>query len=121
MQVISVRDNENNRWKRKAKRQNQKKQTDAERNKGVRRYSERVRAKWFCCAYKLDFFQLICTASVICKSNLELALWITLKQRELYESKHVTVKCRCLKIWNLLFFLICSSILVLKGRQVSPI
>ena len=89
--------------------------------RGDRRYSERVRAKWFCCAYKLDFFQLICTTSVICKSNLELALWITLKQRELYESKHVTVKCRCLKIWNLLFFLICSSILVLKGRQVSPI
>ena len=88
-----------------------------------RRYSERVRAKWFCWAYKLDFFQLICTSSVICKSNLELALWITLKQRELYESEHVTVKCRCLKYETCysLFFLICSSILILKGRQVSPI
>ena len=54
-------------------------------------------------------------------SNLELALSIILKQRELIESKHVAVECRCLKIWDLLSFLIYSSILVLKWRQVSPI
>ena len=36
-------------------------------------------------------------ASLIFKSNLELALSIILKERELYESKHVAVKCRCLK------------------------
>ena len=95
------------------------KQTKTERSKGNRSYSERVRAKWFCCAFKLGFLQLICKASLIFKSNLELALSIILKQRELYESKHV--ECRCLKIWDLLSFLIRSSILVLKWPQVSPI
>ena len=39
-------------------------------------------------------------------SNLELALSITLKEKELCESKHAVMECRCLKI--------CSSILVLK-------
>ena len=97
------------------------KQTKTETSKENRSYSERVRAKWFCCAFKLGFLQLICKASLIFKSNLELALSIILKQRELYESKHVTVECRCLKIWELLSFLICSSILTLKQRQVSPI
>ena len=74
------------------------KQTKTERSKGNRRYSERVRAKWFCWVFKLGFFQLICKASLIFKLNLELALPITLKQRELYESKHVVVESRCLKI-----------------------
>ena len=97
------------------------KQTKAERSNGNRSYSERVRAKWFCCAFKLGFLQLIYKASLIFKSNLELALSIILKQRELYESKHVAVEYRCLKIWDLSSFLICSSILVLKWRQVSPI
>ena len=41
---------------------------------------------------------VICKASLIFKLNLELALSIILKQRELYESKHVAVECRCLKI-----------------------
>ena len=68
------------------------------RSKGNRSYSERVRAKWFCCAFKLDSLQLICKASLIFKSNLELVLSIILKQKELYESKHVAVECRCLKI-----------------------
>ena len=54
-------------------------------------------------------------------SNLELALSIDLKERELYESKHVAVEWRCLEIWDLLSFLIYSSILVLKWRQISPI
>ena len=76
-----------------------------------RSYSERVRAKWFYCAFKLGFLQLICKASLIFKSNLELALSIILKQRELYELKHVVMECRSLKIWDLLSFLICSSIL----------
>ena len=74
------------------------KQTKAERSNGNRSYSERVRAKRFCCAFKLGFLQLICKASLIFKSNLELALSIILKQRELYESKHVSEECRCLKI-----------------------
>ena len=71
--------------------------TKTERNKGNRSYRERVRAKWFCCAFKLSFLQLICKASLIFKLNLELALSIILKQRELYESKHVAVECRSLK------------------------
>ena len=97
------------------------KQTKAERSKLNKSYSERVRAKWFCCAFKLDFLQLICKAFLIFKSNLELPLSIILKQREPYESKHVAVKCRCLKVWHLLSFLICSPILVLKQQQVLPI
>ena len=44
--------------------------------------------------------------SLIFKWNLELALSIILKERELYESKHVVVECRCLKIWDLLSFFI---------------
>ena len=90
------------------------------KRKGNASYSERVRAKWFCCAFKLGSFQLICKASLSFKLNLELALSIILKERELYESKHVAVECRCLKIWDFLSFLICSSILVSKWRQVSP-
>ena len=74
------------------------KQIKTERSKGNRSYSKKVRAKWFCWAFKLGFLQLICKASFIFKSNLELALSIILKQRELYESKHVALECRCLKI-----------------------
>ena len=96
------------------------KQTNKERNQGNRSYSESVRAKWFCCVFKLGFLQLMCKASLIFKSNLELAFSIILKERELYESKHVVVERRSLKIWDFLSFLICSSILVLKW-QVLPI
>ena len=28
-------------------------------------YSESVRVKWFCCTFKLSFFQLMCKASLI--------------------------------------------------------
>ena len=63
-------------------------------------------AKWFCCAFKLGFFQLICKASLIFKSSLEVALSIILEKREVYQSKHVVVECSCLKIWDLLSFLI---------------
>ena len=82
--------------------------------------TEAIVKGWELNDFKLGFLQLIWKASLIFKSNLELALSIILKQRELYESKHVSVECRCLKIWDLLSFLICSSILVLKWRQVSP-
>ena len=74
------------------------KQTKTERSKGNRSYSERVRAKWFCCAFKLVFLQLIGKASLIFNLNLQLGFSIILKQIELYESKHVTVEYRCLKI-----------------------
>ena len=98
-----------------------KKQTKTETSKGDRIYSEKLRAKWFCFAFKLGFLQLICKASLFFKSNLVLALSIILKQRELFESKHVAVEYRCLKIWDLLSFLVCFSILVLKWRQGLPI
>ena len=55
------------------------KQTKTERSKGNKSYSERVRATWFCWSFKIGFLHLICKASLIFKSNLEL---------ELYESKH---------------------------------
>ena len=78
-----------------------KQQKNKQRQKGARgteAYSERVTAKSFFCAFK-SFLQFSpCKASLIFKSNLELALSIILKQRELYESKHVSVECRCLKI-----------------------
>ena len=97
------------------------KEIKTERSKGNRSSGERVRAKWFYCAFKLGFLQLICKASLIFKSNLALALSIILKQRQLYESTHVAVEYRCSKIWEFLSFLICSSILVLIWWQVSPI
>ena len=81
MQVISVRDDESNRWKK-----------SEEKNKGDKNYSERVTAKWFCSAFKLGFLQLICKASLIFKSNFELDLSIILKKRELYNSKHIAVE-----------------------------
>ena len=113
MSIISFKGNKNNRWKGNTK-------TKTKQNKGVGSYSERVRDKWFCWAFKLGFLQLICKASLIFKSNLEFALSIILKE-ENYESKHVAVEFRFLKIWDLLSFLICSSILVLKWQEASPI
>ena len=97
-----------------------KKQNKDRKEQGDESYSERVRAKWFCCTFELSFLQLIYKASLIFKSNLELALSSILKERKLYESKHVAVECKCLKIRDFLSFLICSSVVVLKSRQVSP-
>ena len=119
MLIISVRNNENNRWKRKAK-------TNKQRWKRTRGGTEAIvkgrELNDFLVHLSFSpvkvFLPLICKASLPFKSNLELVI---LKQRELYESKHVAVECRYLKIWDLLSFLICSSILVLKWRQVSPI
>ena len=102
------------------------KKAKTEKNKGDGSCNERVTAKWFC-ALKLDFLQLICKASLIFKSNLDLALSIVVKERELHESKLVVMKCTCLNKWDLLSFLISfillsfSSILVLKWQQVLPI
>ena len=75
-------------------------QNKQEQKRGTkdRSYGGRVRAKLFCCAFKLGFLRLICKASLIFKSNVELPFSIILKQRELYGSKHVAVECRCLKI-----------------------
>ena len=66
-----------------------KKKKKTEKNNGDGSYSERVRAKWFCWSIKLGFPQLIWKASLIFKSNLELASSIISKEKELYESKHM--------------------------------
>ena len=84
MPIISVRDDENNRWKRNTHTKKNDNNKDRKEQQGGASYSERVRAKWFYCAFKLGFLQLICKASLIFKSNLELALSIILKERELY-------------------------------------
>ena len=96
----------NERIRKKTTKNNKEKSVDAN-------YSESMRAKWFCCAFKLGFFQLMCKASLIFKSNLELDLFISYfkRKRELYESKHVAVDYRCLKLWDFSSLLICSSIL----------
>ena len=113
MLITSVRDNENNRRKRN------KKNTE---KKGVRKLQWKGKSKMvLLCVYVRFSLINIFKASLIFKSNLELALTIVLKEKELYESEHVMVECRCLKIWDLLSFLICFSILVLKWRQVWPI
>ena len=74
-----------------------KKNKDRKKQISGTSYSESVRAKWFCCTFKLGFVQLICKASLTFKSNLVLAISIILKERELYESKDVVVDFRCLK------------------------
>ena len=64
--------------------QKQTKKTSKQRQKrtmGDKSYSERVRAKLFCCVFKLGFLRLIYNSSSIFKSNLEIALSIVLKQK----------------------------------------
>ena len=109
MLIISGKDNQNNKEKQRKKEQ------------GEQKLQKKGENKWFCWEFQLGFFQLICKAPVILKWNLELALSIILKERELYESKYVAVECRSLKIWDLLYFLIYSLILVLKWQQLLPI
>ena len=61
------------------------KQANTERSKGDRSYSQRVRVKWYCYAFKLGFLQLMRQS-------------IILKQGGWYESNHVAVECGCLNI-----------------------
>ena len=49
------------------------KSKDKKEQGGNRSQSEKVRAKLFCCAFKLGFLQLTHKASLIFTSNLELA------------------------------------------------
>ena len=42
------------------KKKKKKKNKDKKEQGGDRSSSERVRAKWFCCAFKLGLLQLIC-------------------------------------------------------------
>ena len=69
MLKIGAKDSKNNRWKKK---DNNKIHIKKQRGDGY--VSESVRTKLFCCAFKLGFLQLICQASSLFKSNLELTL-----------------------------------------------
>ena len=53
--IISARDNGNNRWRRNKKKQNKNKNKDRKEQSGSASYIETVRAKSFCCAFKLGF------------------------------------------------------------------
>ena len=105
----------------KTNRQTNTKKQRQKRTRGEGSFSERVRGKWFCCAFMLGFLQLICKASLTFKSNLELALLIILKERELLRVKACCGGVYMLKNMRLLSFQTRSSILVLKWRQVSPL
>ena len=90
MKIIDERERE-----KKNKKEKRKKNKEKKKQRIGASYRESVRAKWLCCAFKLGFGQLICKASLIFKSKLELALSIILKERESYESNQVVVECRC--------------------------
>ena len=59
------------------------KKTDRKNQEDGASYSEKVEAIWFCCAFKLGFVQL-CTACLISKTNLELALSMIFKEIKLW-------------------------------------
>ena len=72
--------------KEKCKKQQKK---NKQRQKGARG-TEAIAKGWELndfVAFKLGFLQLICKGSLIFKSNLELALSINLKQKELFDDK----------------------------------
>ena len=81
MLIINVRHNGIIDEREKQKNEDRKKQRNGAS------YSKNVRAKWFCCMFKLGFVQLICKASLIFKSNLELALSIISKEN--YKSQNM--------------------------------
>ena len=56
---------------------------DRKKQRSGASFSESVKAKCFCCAIKLGFVQLTRKVSLISLSNLELALSVILKEREL--------------------------------------
>ena len=112
MLIISARDNENNRWKRKAVK------TKTERNKGVTQALWKV---WELSdfAVHLNFLQLICKVSLIFKSDLELALSSIFKKRVLYELKHM----RLVTLLNMFFnssFKMMASFAIAARTTASP-
>ena len=64
----------------KIKDDREKQKTEKKEQRNDASYRESVIAKWLCCAFKLGFLQLICKASLVIKSNLELALSVILKK-----------------------------------------
>ena len=78
----------------KEKRKNKKKQQQQQKqSKGAEAIAKVWETNNFFLALKLGFLELICKASLIFKSNLELALSTILKQRELHDLKHNAVEC----------------------------
>ena len=67
------------------------KNKDIMEEKGDASYSESVRATWFCNASKLGFLQVTCKASLVFKSNLELASPIILKEH--YTTQNIKWCC----------------------------
>ena len=59
MSIISIRDNENNRWKRNAKTKKQKTNKDRKEQGGTGTIVKRLELNDFCCVFKLGIFQLI--------------------------------------------------------------
>ena len=86
------------------------KQTKTERSKRNRSYSERVRAKWFCFSFKLGFLQLTCKASLILKSNLELALSISIGKNK--KTKKFLMKLSMINCILLALLLLVSMVLI---------
>ena len=80
MKIIDER--ETKKKKQQQQQQQQKINKDRKEQRGDTSNSEDMRAKLFCCASA--FLQLICKVSLVFESNLELALSIILKERDLY-------------------------------------
>ena len=78
VEIIKITNERETQKKQKTQKTNKQtnKQKKTEKNKRNKSYSERVRPKWFYCAFELGFLRLICKAPLIFKSNLELALSI---------------------------------------------
>ena len=66
--VEIIRTTDETEMQKKNQEKTQKKQTETDRNNEKRSYSERVRTRWFSCAFKLHFLQLICRAFNIGKT-----------------------------------------------------
>ena len=70
MSIISVRDNENNRWNinaKKKKKKKERKKKRKKRTKGTEVIKKGKEMKWFCWVFKPDFLKLILKASLIFK------------------------------------------------------
>ena len=59
----------------------EKQKNKTESKKGDKIYSGRLKAKYFWCAFKLEFLELIWKVSLLLQPNLELAWIIILKDR----------------------------------------
>ena len=63
------------------------KSKDKKRQRSDKSYSEIVRAKWFCCALKLGFVQLICKASLIFQVDFRVSFINYFKRKRIIRVK----------------------------------